>query len=422
MDFKQIKSNVEKVKFLRKDFPILNKKFDNKHIIYFDNAATSQKPKNVIYSNVEYYENYNANVHRSGHKFAIQSSIKIEKTRELVKNFINAESAKNIIFTSGTTDGINTIASSFFYSKYFKKKDEIILTTLEHNSNLLPWVNLASLANLTIKLAKFNEMGIITPEEIEKLITEKTKLISISGINNTLGTINDLESIGKIAKKYNICLFIDAAQMAPHIKIDVKKIGCDFLVFSGHKMLAPTGIGILYISNHMAEKLHSSKLGGNTVEEIFIENEKIKFKSSDAPNKFESGTPNIAGIVGLEEAIKYINNISMDFILEHDQQLIEYGVKKLQELDEVEFILNTNLKRNSIISFTVKNIHSHDIETYLDTMGIATRAGKTCSYVAFFPENLNKNHLLRISFYFYNTQEEIDNFILGLKKVIKELS
>ncbi|MCD2419617.1 cysteine desulfurase, partial [Borreliella burgdorferi] len=374
MDFKQIKSNVEKVKFLRKDFPILNKKFDNKYIIYFDNAATSQKPKNVIYSNVEYYENYNANVHRSGHKFAIQSSIKIEKTRELVKNFINAESAKNIIFTSGTTDGINTIASSFFYSKYFKKKDEIILTTLEHNSNLLPWVNLANLANLKIKLAKFNEMGIITPEEIEKLITEKTKLISISGINNTLGTINDLESIGKIAKKYNICLFVDAAQMAPHIKIDVKKIGCDFLVFSGHKMLAPTGIGILYISNNMAEKLHSSKLGGNTVEEIFIENEKIKFKASDSPNKFESGTPNIAGIIGLEEAIKYIDNISMDFILEHDKQLIEYGVKKLQELDEVEFILNTNLKRNSIISFTVKNIHSHDIETYLDTIGIATRA------------------------------------------------
>ncbi|WLN24909.1 cysteine desulfurase [Borreliella valaisiana] len=422
MDFKQIKSNAEKVKFLRKDFPILNKKFNNKHIIYFDNAATSQKPKKVIYSSIEYYENYNANVHRSGHKFAIQSSITIEKTRELVKNFINAESAKNIIFTSGTTDGINTIANSFFYSKYFKKKDEIILTTLEHNSNLLPWANLAKLSNLTIKLAKFNEMGIITPEEIEKLITEKTKLISISGINNTLGTINDLESIGKIAKKYNISLFIDAAQMAPHIKIDVKKIGCDFLVFSGHKMLAPTGIGILYISNNMAEKLNSSKLGGNTVEEIFIENKKIKFKSFDAPNKFESGTPNIAGIIGLKEAIKYINNISMDFILEHDQQLIEYGVKKLQELDEVEFLLNTNLKRNSIISFTVKNIHSHDIETYLDTMGIATRSGKTCSYVAFFPENLNKNHLLRASFYFYNTQEEIDIFILGLKKVIKELS
>ncbi|EEF81760.1 cysteine desulfurase [Borreliella valaisiana] len=422
MDFKQIKSNAEKVKFLRKDFPILNKKFNNKHIIYFDNAATSQKPKKVIYSSIEYYENYNANVHRSGHKFAIQSSITIEKTRELVKNFINAESAKNIIFTSGTTDGINIIANSFFYSKYFKKKDEIILTTLEHNSNLLPWANLAKLSNLTIKLAKFNEMGIITPEEIEKLITEKTKLISISGINNTLGTINDLESIGKIAKKYNISLFIDAAQMAPHIKIDVKKIGCDFLVFSGHKMLAPTGIGILYISNNMAEKLNSSKLGGNTVEEIFIENKKIKFKSFDAPNKFESGTPNIAGIIGLKEAIKYINNISMDFILEHDQQLIEYGVKKLQELDEVEFLLNTNLKRNSIISFTVKNIHSHDIETYLDTMGIATRAGKTCSYVAFFPENLNKNHLLRASFYFYNTQEEIDIFVLGLKKVIKELS
>ncbi|WKC85031.1 cysteine desulfurase [Borreliella lusitaniae] len=422
MDFKQIKSNAEKVRFLRNDFPILNKQLDNKHIIYFDNAATSQKPKKVIYSSIEYYENYNANVYRSGHKFAIQSSIKIEKTRELVKNFINAESTKNIIFNSGTTDGINTIANSFFYSKYFKKKDEIILTTLEHNSNLLPWANLANLANLTIKFAKFNEMGIITPEEIEKLITEKTKLISISGINNTLGTINDLESIGKIAKKYNISLFVDAAQMAPHIKIDVKKIGCDFLVFSGHKMLAPTGIGILYISNNIAEKLNSSKLGGNTVEEIYIEKKKIKFKLLDAPNKFESGTPNIAGIIGLEEAIKYINNISMDFILEHDQQLIEYGVKKLQELDEVEFLLNTNLKRNSIISFTVKNIHSHDIETYLDAIGIATRAGKICSYVAFLPENLNKNHLLRISFYFYNTQEEIDTFILGLKKVIKELS
>ncbi|WNY66471.1 cysteine desulfurase [Borreliella lusitaniae] len=422
MDFKQIKSNAEKVRFLRNDFPILNKQLDNKHIIYFDNAATSQKPKKVIYSSIEYYENYNANVYRSGHKFAIQSSIKIEKTRELVKNFINAESTKNIIFNSGTTDGINTIANSFFYSKYFKKKDEIILTTLEHNSNLLPWANLANLANLTIKFAKFNEMGIITPEEIEKLITEKTKLISISGINNTLGTMNDLESIGKIAKKYNISLFVDAAQMAPHIKIDVKKIGCDFLVFSGHKMLAPTGIGVLYISNNIAEKLNSSKLGGNTVEEIYIEKKKIKFKSLDAPNKFESGTPNIAGIIGLEEAIKYINNISMDFILEHDQQLIEYGVKKLQELDEVEFLLNTNLKRNSIISFTVKNIHSHDIETYLDAIGIATRAGKICSYVAFLPENLNKNHLLRISFYFYNTQEEIDTFILGLKKVIKELS
>ncbi|WP_424632235.1 cysteine desulfurase [Borreliella lusitaniae] len=422
MDFKQIKSNAEKVRFLRNDFPILNKQLDNKHIIYFDNAATSQKPKKVIYSSIEYYENYNANVYRSGHKFAIQSSIKIEKTRELVKNFINAESTKNIIFNSGTTDGINTIANSFFYSKYFKKKDEIILTTLEHNSNLLPWANLANLANLTIKFAKFNEMGIITPEEIEKLITEKTKLISISGINNTLGTMNDLESIGKIAKKYNISLFVDAAQMAPHIKIDVKKIGCDFLVFSGHKMLAPTGIGVLYISNNIAEKLNSSKLGGNTVEEIYIEKKKIKFKSLDAPNKFESGTPNIAGIIGLEEAIKYINNISMDFILEHDQQLIEYGVKKLKELDEVEFLLNTNLKRNSIISFTVKNIHSHDIETYLDAIGIATRAGKICSYVAFLPENLNKNHLLRISFYFYNTQEEIDTFILGLKKVIKELS
>ncbi|WP_024655700.1 cysteine desulfurase [Borrelia hispanica] len=420
MNINILENKNEKIKNLRKDFPILNKTINNQKIIYFDNAATSQKPQSVISSIVEYYTNYNANVHRSGHQFAIESSLKIEETRKIVKQFINAESTKNIIFNSGTTDGTNTIANSLLLSKFFKENDEIITTTLEHNSNLLPWINIAKYLNLKIKLAKFNEMGIIQPKQIQNLITDKTKIITMSGINNILGTMQNLEQIGKIAKDNKITLFIDAAQMAPHIKIDVKKINCDFLVFSGHKMLAPTGIGVLYISDKIINKLNSSKLGGNAIENIYIKNEKLDFKTINSPNKFESGTPNIAGIIGLGQAIKYINNITMQFIQEHDQELIEYCVSKLKEIDEVEFILNKNIKRKSIISFTVKNIHSHDIETYLDTMGIATRSGKTCAYLAFFSENIKKDHLLRISFYLYNTKEEIDIFISSLKKTIKE--
>ncbi|WKC57670.1 cysteine desulfurase [Borrelia sp. P9F1] len=422
MGLSPIGNTNEKAKILRKDFPILNKTINNKKIIYFDNAATSQKPQNVILSEVEYYENYNANVHRSGHALAIQSSLKIEETRKIVKKFINAESSENVIFNSGTTDGINTIANSLLFSKILKKDDEIIVTTLEHNSNLLPWINIAKYLNLKIKLAKFNEMGIIPPLEIKSLITDKTKIITISGISNMLGTTQDLEEIGKIARENKIIFFVDAAQMAPHTEIDVRKINCDFLVFSGHKMLAPTGIGVLYISNKMINKLNSSKLGGNTIEDIFIENEEISFKPLHSPNKFESGTPNIAGIIGLGKAIEYINNISMKFIKEHDGGLVKYCVERLKEIDEVEFLLNQDIKRRAIISFTVKDIHSHDIETYLDTMGIAIRSGRICSYLAFISENIKKNHLLRMSFYFYNTKEEIDTFIFSLKRTIKAFS
>ncbi|BCR21527.1 cysteine desulfurase [Borrelia sp. HM] len=419
MNFNPLKYKNEKVNYLRKDFPILNKTIHNKKLIYFDNASTSQKPKIVISSVAQYYENYNANVHRSGHELTIQSSLKVEETREIVKRFINAQSCTNIIFNSGTTDGINTVANSLLFSKILKEKDEIILTTLEHNSNLLPWINIAKFLNLNIKLAKFNEMGIIHPEQIKNLITNKTKMIAISGISNILGTTQDLEAIGKIAKDNKIILFVDAAQMAPHMNIDVNKINCDFLVFSGHKMLAPTGIGVLYISEKIINKLNSSKLGGNAIENIFIENGKINFKTLGSPNKFESGTPNIAGIIGLGKAIEYINNISMEFIKEYDKELIEYCVAKLQEIDEVEFVINQNIKRKSIISFTIKDIHSHDVETYLDTMGIAIRAGKSCAYMAFLSEHIKKDHLLRISFYFYNTKEEIDTFISCLKRTIK---
>ncbi|AYE35979.1 cysteine desulfurase [Borrelia turcica IST7] len=414
-----IKDTNKKAKILRKDFPILNKTINNKKIIYFDNAATSQKPKNVILSEVDYYKNYNANVHRSGHELAIQSSLKIEETRKLVKRFINAESNRNIIFNSGTTDGINTVANSLLFSKILKENDEIILTNLEHNSNLLPWVNIAKYLNLKIKLAKFNEMGLIQPLQIQNLITDKTKIIAISGISNILGTSQDLEAIGKIAKENKMIFFVDAAQMAPHTDIDVCKINCDFLVFSGHKMLAPTGTGVLYISNNIIDKLNSCKLGGNTIEDLFIENDEICFKPLESPNKFESGTPNIAGIIGLGKAIEYINNVSMEFIKEHDKELVKYCVEQLKEIDEVEFLLNQDIKRKAIISFTIKDIHSHDIETYLDTMGIAIRSGRTCTYLAFFSENIKKNHLLRISFYLYNTKEEIDTFIFCLKRTIK---
>ncbi|AGT27087.1 cysteine desulfurase [Borrelia miyamotoi] len=419
MNLNHFKDKNEKVNSLRKDFPILNKTIHNKKLIYFDNASTSQKPQIVISSVAKYYANYNANVNRSGHELTIQSSLKVEETRKIVKRFINAESCKNIIFNSGTTDGTNTVTNSLLLSKLLKENDEIIVTTLEHNSNLLPWINIAKFLNLKIKLAKFNEMGIIQPEQIKSLITDKTKIIAISGISNILGTTQDLEAIGKIAKDNKIILSVDAAQMAPHMNIDVNKINCDFLVFSGHKMLAPTGIGVLYISDKIIDKLNSPKLGGNAIEDIFIKNGELNFKPLESPNKFESGTPNIAGIIGLGKAIEYINNISMEFIKEHDKELIEYCVERLQEIDEVEFVLNKDIKRKSIISFTIKNIHSHDIETYLDTMGIAIRSGKTCAYIAFLSENIKKDHLLRISFYLYNTKEEIDTFISCLKRTIK---
>ncbi|MBS3170741.1 cysteine desulfurase [Candidatus Woesearchaeota archaeon] len=388
------------------NFPILNQKINKKRLVYLDNAATTQKPIEVINAIKEFYEKDNANVHRGLHELSLRSSIQYENAHKSVAEFINANE-EEIIFTSGTTESINLLANSFEH--ILKPNDEIVITEMEHHSNFVPWQQLAIRKKLKLKIIPLKKDLSLDLDIAKKLITKKTKIVAITHISNSLGTINPIKEIIINAHKNNSLTIIDAAQSISHTKINVKNLDCDFLAFSGHKIFAPTGIGVLYGKKHLLEKLQPSKFGGGMIKEVTIKNSTW----NDLPWKFEAGTPNISGAIGLQKAIEFVNNIGINNIEKHNQELTKYAISKLKNIPGIT--LYTPKNQGPIISFTLKNIHPHDVSEILNLEGIATRAGNHCTMPLM--NKLKIQGTNRISFQIYNTKEDIDILIKAINKV-----
>ena len=398
----------------KKDFPILKSKVNGQPLIYFDNAATSQKPQCVIDAVNNYYKNFNSNVHRGVHELSQRATSEYESTRDTVRDFIGAKKSNQIIFTKGTTDGINIVASSWAENQ-LKKGDEILITTMEHHSNIVPWQILCEKLGTKLIVSPINKNGEIIMNEFESLINARTKLIALTHVSNTLGTINPIEEITLLAKENNCKILIDAAQSIPHFKVDVSSFDCDFLVFSGHKIFAPTGVGILYVKEDRFPEMKPYQGGGDMIKEVSFE----KTTYNTHPHKFEAGTPNIAGVIGLNEALKYVNKIGIDKIAIIENELLKYALEKMSEIDKLKIFGNAKDKA-SVISFTVEGIHPFDLGTLLDQLGIAIRTGHHCTQplMSFY----NIPGTARVSFAFYNQKSEIDFFINSLKKAIKMLT
>ena len=398
----------------KKDFPILKSKVNGQPLIYFDNAATSQKPQCVIDAVNNYYKNFNSNVHRGVHELSQRATSEYESTRDTVRDFIGAKKSNQIIFTKGTTDGINIVASSWAENQ-LKKGDEILITTMEHHSNIVPWQMLCEKLGTKLIVSPINKNGEIIMNEFESLINARTKLIAITHVSNTLGTINPIKEITLLAKENNCKILIDAAQSIPHFKVDVSSFDCDFLVFSGHKIFAPTGVGILYVKEDRFPEMKPYQGGGDMIKEVSFE----KTTYNTHPHKFEAGTPNIAGVIGLNEALKYVNKIGIDNIAIIENELLKYALEKISKIDKLKIFGNAKDKA-SVISFTVEGIHPFDLGTLLDQLGIAIRTGHHCTQplMSFY----NIPGTARASFAFYNQKSEIDFFISSLKKAIKMLT
>jgi len=399
------------VQKIRKDFPILNTLIHGKPLVYFDNAATTQKPMCVIEKEKEYYTSANSNIHRGVHTLSQKATTEYEQTREKVLKFINAERLSEIIFTKGTTDSINLVASSFG-KKFIKAGDEIIISHLEHHSNIVPWQLLCEEKGAALKVIPINDKGEIIFEALEKLISEKTKLISVVYVSNSLGTVNPVKEIIQLAHSKNIPVLLDAAQAVQHFKIDVQELDCDFLAFSGHKLYAPTGVGILYGKEKYLEEMPPYQGGGDMIASVTFE----KTSYNELPYKFEAGTPNIAGVIGLGSAIDYLNAIGIENISLYEKELFDYAVKKLSAVDKLKPI-GTAEKKLSVFSFMLEGIHPHDIGTILDFDGIAIRTGHHCAQPVM--QRFGIPATARISLSFYNTKEEIDYTADALKKVFE---
>ena len=395
------------IKKIREDFPILNKKIlNNKNLIYLDTAASAQKPKVVIDEINSFYSNNYANVSRGVHTLSVESTFKYEDARKKVQKFINADSEREIIFTKSATESINLIANSFA-SKYINEGDEIILTIMEHHSNIIPWFLIRDKYKCKILFANIDSTGNIDQKHFESLISEKTKLVSITHLSNVFGTIVNQEII-KICNKASIPILLDGCQSASHIPIDVKTLGCDYYVFSGHKLYAPTGVGVFYGKENLIEELPPYQGGGGMIADVSTDGATF----TDLPAKFEAGTPPLVEAYGLGIAIDYVNEIGMPEISEHEFRLTNYALNKMQELDFVD-IHGANENKHSIISFNIKNVHSHEVSSFLDVEGIAIRAGHHCCQPLM--KHLNLNSTARLSFGMYNTEDEIDIFINALK-------
>ncbi|MBN1632842.1 MAG: cysteine desulfurase [Ignavibacteria bacterium] len=398
---------------IREDFPILHRKIRGRQLVYFDNAATSQKPLSVIETVSNYYKTLNSNVHRGVHFLSDEATNKYEEAREKVRSFINASSVNEIIFVRGTTEAINLIATSYGNSK-ISRDDEIIISALEHHSNIVPWQMLCERTGAKLKVIPINDKGEILFDEFEKLITEKTKLISVIHISNALGTINPIKEIIEKAHSRNIPVLIDGAQSTQHCRIDVKELDCDFFAFSGHKIFGPTGIGVLYGKEKLLDEMPPYHGGGEMIESVSFE----KTIYNKLPYKFEAGTPDISGPIGLASAIDYINKIGIDNISNYENKLLEYGTTELMKIGDLR-IIGTAENKASVISFLAGNLHPYDVGTILDHQGIAIRTGHHCAEPLM--KRLGISGTARVSFAFYNTKEEIDLFITALRKAIKML-
>ncbi len=403
--------NAFDVEKIRNDFPILKQTVHGKPLVYFDNAATTQKPQAVIDSLSNYYSTINSNIHRGVHTLSEAATQAFENSRVKIQKYINAKSEKEIIFTRGTTEGINLVANSFGGS-HLNEGDEIIISTMEHHSNIVPWQLLASEKKLNIKVIPINDDGEIIFEEFEKLISEKTKLISIVYVSNSLGTINPVEKIIQTAHSNNIPVLIDAAQAVSHFPIDVQKLDCDFFAFSGHKLYGPTGIGILYGKQNLLEAMPPFMGGGDMISKVTFE----KTTFNELPYKFEAGTSNIADAIGLGAAIDYVNEIGLENIYHHENELLDYATKEILKLDKIR-IIGTAKNKSGALSFVVEDVHPHDIGTFIDFEGVAIRTGHHCTQPVM--DRFNIPATSRASFAMYNTKEEVDIFIKALKKVLE---
>ncbi|MBT4539126.1 cysteine desulfurase [Candidatus Woesearchaeota archaeon] len=390
------------------NFPILKRQVYGNKLIYLDNAATTQKPEIVLQAMDNYYRDYNANVHRGIHLLAEEATVAYEKVREQVAKFINAES-EEIIFTKSTTESLNLLAYSL--TQNLKKNDEIILTVMEHHSNLVPWQQLAKQRGLVIKYVPIKTNGELKLDTFNKLLTKKTKIVSLTHLSNVLGTINPIKEIAKKVHSFGATLVVDAAQSVPFMQIDVKELNCDYLAFSGHKMYGPTGVGVLYGKKTLLEKLPPFLYGGDMIEKVTLKETTF----NTVPYKFEAGTPNIAEVIGLGAAIKFLQEENINTIKSHEEELTKYALKELNKINSLT--VYGPQKRGPLISFTIKNVHPHDITALLDKDGIASRAGHLCAMPLL--QELNVDGVIRVSFGVYNTKEEIDFFIKSLNKAIK---
>ncbi len=398
---------------IRKDFPILNTSINGNKLIYLDNAATSQTPNCVINSISDYYKNLNSNIHRGVHSLSQMATEKYEDTRKKFKSHFNAKSSSEIIFTSGTTHSINLVSSGF--SKFLNIDDEIIVSQLEHHSNIVPWQMLCEKTGAKMKVIPMNNIGELDLNEFSKMLSAKTKVVFVNHVSNALGTVNDIEEIIRLSHSVGAAVLIDGAQAVPHFNVDVTKLDVDFYVCSAHKFCGPTGVGILYGKEEWLNKLPPYQGGGEMIDEVSFE----KTTYSELPNKFEAGTPNIAGVIASGIALDYINNIGLGNIKDYENHLLNYATEKLLEIEGLK-IYGESKDKTSVISFNIKNIHPYDIGSLIDNLGIAVRTGHHCAQPIM--DFFNIPGTIRVSFCFYNTTGEIDTLVDALKKASTMLS
>ena len=398
---------------IRKDFPILDIRVrDNKPLVYLDNASTTQKPKQVIDTITNYYNNYNANIHRSVYSIAEEATEAYEKTRDKVAKFINAPKREEIIFVRGTTEGINLVAYAWG-RKNIKEGDIIVTTEYEHHSNIVPWQLLVKEKGAKLEYIGVDDDGELILDQLDKyLATGKVKLVTFSLMSNVLGTISDYEKIISKCKQAGVKILVDAAQAVPHMKVDLEKLGCDFFAFSGHKMLGPTGVGVLWVKKEVLETMDPFHGGGDMIREVH----KYETTWNDLPYKFEAGTPNIADVIGFGAALDYLSNLGMENVRNHEIELTKYALEKMSQIKGIVIYGTKDIsKRGGVISFNFHDIHPHDVATIVDREGIAIRSGHHCAQVLM--ERLDVAATNRASFYIYNTKDDVDKLIQSLAKV-----
>ncbi len=398
--------NIEEIK---NDFPLLK----NRNITYLDSGATTQKPNQVIDAVKSFYENFNANPHRGAYSLSMEATEMYENTREKIAKFINSRQAQEIIFTKNASEALNLIAYSYGMDNV-KKDDKIVLSIMEHHSNLVPWQKVSKITGAKLEYMYINDNYEISDEEIEKKITDNTRIVAITHVSNVLGTINDVKKIIKYAHRKGAVVVVDASQSIPHMKIDVQDLDCDFLVFSGHKMLAPLGIGVLYGKKEILNKMTPFLMGGDMIEYVYEQETTF----APLPNKFEAGTQNVEGVIGLGSAIDYIEKIGYDKIQEIEQEVVNYAIEELKRLDFLELYLTSNLQNHSsVISFNIKGVHPHDVASILDSEGVCVRSGNHCAQPLL--RYMGIDSTCRASFYFYNNKEDVDKLIKALNKAYK---
>lgn len=402
------------MKQFRKDFKILDQMVYKRPLVYFDNAATTQKPQIVIDSILEYYNNFNSNIHRGVHYLSQQATDQFEQARKTVQHYINAKHFHEIIFTKGTTESINLIAHSFGMS-FLKAGDEVLISEMEHHSNIVPWKMVCDLKGASLRVIPMNEVGGLDIDQIERLITSKTKILAITHTSNVLGTINPVKEIIRIAHSKGVPVLVDGAQAISHTKVDVQDLDADFYAFSGHKMYAPMGIGVLYGKEEWLNKLPPYQGGGEMIGKVTFE----EITYNELPFKFEAGTPNVEGVLGLEKAIQYIQSIGIEKIASYELELLNYLMERMKEIPNI-YYYGLSKEKVAVLSFNVSEIHPYDLGVILDQMGIAVRTGHHCAQPIM--DKFNIPGTIRVSLALYNTKVEIDIFIDALKKGIAMLS